>query len=124
MKELFKEKVQEAKTPDQSAMKGLFKDHTAAEMSTPNQDAMKKLFKHSTSSSPVLEKTVLEGVFTEKVADETAFKEDMDEESTQKPKDSTKSIFSDMAEKSFSHYTTPSKKSPFEQCDIVSVLLF
>ena len=121
MKELFKEKVPEAKTPDQSAMKGLFNDHTAAEMSTPNQDAMKKLFKHSTTSSPVLEKTVIQGVFTE---EETAFTENMDEQSPKKSKDATKSIFSDMAEKSFSHYTTPSKKSPFEQCDIVSVQLF
>ena len=117
MKELFKEKVQEAKTPDQSAMKGLFNDHNPAEMSTPNQDAMKKLFKQSTSSSPVLEKTVLEGVFSEETEDKIEHSE------KQSAKDSTKSIFSDMAEKSFSHYTTPSKKSPFEQCDIVSVHL-
>ena len=99
-------------TPGQTAMKGLFtepdsNDETA---SSPNQGAMKKLFNQSAApASPVMEKTVLQGVFAEN-------------DETEQPS-TVESIFKGMADKSFSHYTTPSKKTPFESDqDIVSML--
>ena len=114
MKKLFKETTDSIthQTPGQTAMKGLFteQDSNDETASSPNQGAMKKLFNQSTApASPVMEKTVLQGVFAEN--DET------DQPST------VESIFKGMADKSFSHYTTPSKKTPFESDhDIVSIL--
>ena len=111
MKELFKETTESIthQTPGQTAMKGLFTEQESNDGTTlsPNQGAMKKLFNQSAApTSPVMEKTVLQGVFAEN--DENA------QPST------VESIFKDMAHKSFSHYTTPSKKTPFEGADIVS----
>ena len=89
-------------------MKKVFSEAKPTEMSTPNQDAIKKLFNDKQKSSPVLEKTVLQNAFA-----------DNDEEETTS---TVKSIFGpEMAEKSFSHYTTP-KKNPFENSQIVSCL--
>ena len=88
-------------------MKKVFTEAKPVEMSTPNQDAIKKLFNDKQNSSPVLEKTVLQNAFA---ADE--------EETT--TTSTVASIFGpEMAEKSFSHYTTP-KKNPFENSQIVS----
>ena len=116
MKKLFKETTDSIthQTPGQTAMKGLFteQDSNDETASSPNQGAMKKLFNQSTApASPVMEKTVLQGVFAEN-------------DETEQPS-TVESIFKGMADKSFSHYTTPSKKTPFESDqDIVSILRF
>jgi len=106
MKDLFKETIQSVthQTPGQTAMKGLFAEQQSKDAQSPNQGAMKKLFNQSAApTSPVMEKTVLQGVFAEN---------DDNEPST------VESIFKGMANKSFSHYTTPSKKTPFEDENI------
>ena len=92
-------------------MKKVFSEAKPAEMSTPNQDAIKKLFNDKQKSSPVLEKTVLQNAFGDNSEDEAT------------TTSSIKAVFGpEMAEKSFSHYTTP-KKNPFENSQIVSYFL-
>ena len=83
MKKLFRSDVPDVgnKTPDQSAMKGLFSE-PKADVESPKLAASKELFQEEKEpKSPLLEKTVMQNVFTD----------------DQSPMTRRKSVFANMA---------------------------